>query len=77
MPNVTTNHAITAQRRPSKRNNKMQNAGLSWIPYAFGLVFFVASLSFLGTIAQAYLLVMGCTVEKSIIWQCITYYTTK
>ena len=47
----------------------------------FGLVWFVASPSFLGTIPQAYLLLMSLTrssaEEKLIIWQGINYYTTK
>ena len=42
--------------------------GLSWIPYAFGSVCFVASPSFLGTIPQAYLLLMGLTV-RCVCWQ--------
>ena len=33
--------------------------GLSWIPYASGSVWFVVSPSFLGTIPQAYLLLMS------------------
>ena len=49
--------------------------------YASALVCFEASPFFLGTIRQAYLLSMSltrsCAVEKLIIWQRITYYTTK
>ena len=38
--------------------------GFSWIPYTFGSVSFVASPSFLGTIPQAYLLLMSLNVAK-------------
>ena len=36
--------------------------GLSWLPYEFGSVLFVASPSFLGTIPQACLLLMSLTL---------------
>ena len=36
--------------------------GLLWIPYAFGSVSFVASPSFLGSITQAYLLLMSLKI---------------